>query len=241
MSEMEVFMTLVNNNKATFAGPFLKEGVDGTEKFPKYHKKIFETDHAKVVRVFIPPNSKEEPHTHMTESWMFTDVPTTIKVYLVDMFNNEKCVFTRDQPQKSPARPIAEKMGKEPFHYVKNTEDFAYLATRIEIKERPATPEKRLHWGPMTNLPLPSKEELWDFAVKKRVNVFMCDREGFVIGNAGTDFKIHQMVQGKLNPEKETPLDDLQGRPPVWHLKEKTSYAIFNEKDKEEQAYLLEV
>lgn len=195
--------------------PYWPNGVDGTEKYPQYHHLISESKQARVVRVIIKGGEAELPHTHMSPSVMFVDQPTTLLVKFVDELGKEKLVYEATEKRENPTRPEVQKMSPEPFHYVTNTENKDYLATRIEIKQEKAS------------------YDLKDILIEKKP--FSVEGEGYLVGNVNTTLKIYQERIEIL------PLDTLSNRPPIWRLQPKQQYLFENLGIASEKAYLLEI
>lgn len=194
--------------------PYWKPESDGTRYFPENHQLIHETTFAKVVRVFIAAGQAEPFHTHNLRSIMAVDQPTKIRVNLVDAEGQEETVFERIEPQLNPARLQIEQMNPEPYHYVTNIDTKDYLATRIEIKGTHKY----------------SVEEVV-FGNDSLIRIDPINEERYLIGNVETFLKVYLYSRenfASLQTVEHPPLDNLQGRPPVWCLSANQSYMIEN-------------
>ncbi|MEK7857698.1 MAG: hypothetical protein AAB320_01030 [Elusimicrobiota bacterium] len=192
-------------------------GLDGVARFPENHRLLRQSSGLKVVDVFIGAGRAERPHTHLLDSYMFTDQPAPIVVRLVDAAGRRKVVFERRRQLKQPRRPSAHPVAAEPLHYVTNTGRRDYRATRVEFKQGS---------GRLKDCAVAAKGVLtWRSAV-----------EAVVVGRTGGALRLLRRVRAGWQAVEA--LKNGKRRPQVWQLSA-GAYRLENPSRRVERVYRL--
>lgn len=109
------------------------DSLDAAIAAPDSHAVLLENDQVRVVRVYIPPGTREPEHTHRWASVMIVDRPARIRYYDAQ---GELAFESPKEIERTPRLPSW--LPPEGPHCVENVDTTAYYAYRIELKRAAA-------------------------------------------------------------------------------------------------------
>lgn len=223
-SSLMLLVSCYGNANESFT-PYWPEGFDGTDNFLEHHRLIHETPKAKIVDVYIPAKTAEQPHTHMLNSYMFIDQPTKIAVRLVDEQGNENLVFQSSETETVSTETEVFNVQPEPFHYVTNIDDKDFRAIRVEIKHDIETAKSYIDWTRDPDLKEIIPNTIWKMPLTRGgISFKLKDEDMILIGNRNTKIEVFNADNKGLKPINRIQFSS--DRPPVWYLHAGRQYLI---------------